>query len=276
MLKLSMTIRPRKSFTELPTEAELAETFNTEAQRPVPRGKEDLHFATLDPLLKFLNQMGTDSSLFNLDKGWREALSAGQDFIDRVVPFILNQDRQKIATLARTTYRYLAEDDQMEPADLILAFGAKTLARAERAVELYKQGIAPKLLFSGGSPIYNKTKPEAETYREIALEAGVPDKDILLEINSITLPDNVRSSLNLLDDMGFTYKTIVLVNSPYAQRRGFGHMQKYTPEGVKILRVNSPTRAGLREDDWFTNEEGVKYVLHEYGKIWIALTTNTI
>lgn len=264
----------RKKFAEFPSIAELEQTLKKEAYRPVSAGKENFHWVSMEPFVKFLNSLGVETGEVTTDKSWQEVRKISERIMNEGLQRILENPSQ-VARQAKDLYCYLSEEDEPEKSDLIITFGVKTLARAEKAVELYHKGLAPKILFSGGHPHFSVSKPEAEEYRQKALEMGVPEGDILVETKSITIADNVRSSLNLLDKLNFKYQSIIVVNSPYTQRRGYSHLQKYTPAGTKIYRVNCVTREGLREDDWFTNEEGIRYVFFEYYKLWFGLAINT-
>lgn len=173
-------------------------------------------------------------------------------------------------------YAYLSEDDGLMKADAIFVFGAKTPLRAEKAVELYEKGWSKKIIFSGHGPYTGREDvAEAEKYLDIALKSGVPASDVLVEKRSITIPDNVRSSLNYFDEIGFKPANLILVNSPYVQRRGWCHFRKYLPDSVGLIRRNCGTSEKFSRDGWFTNPEGIKVVLNEFIKMKIAVTLNT-
>lgn len=266
----------REKFVQLPSIQELEQTLATESPRVITTTKQNIHYASLNPWITFLNYLEIDTKDITLDKTWQDVRAISERLINQASPLILGAKRETIASPAQKLYAYLSEENPLPPAaNLIMTFGAKTKARVEKAIELYKDGLAPKLLFSGGSPLYAKAKPEAETYKELAIESGVPEEDIYLETKSITLADNVRSSLNMMDEQSIPYGSLVVVNSPYAQRRSYSHLEKFSPEGTKIYRVNCTTREGLRVNDWFTNEEGIIYVMTEYYKLWFGLVINT-
>ena len=243
----------RIKYIELPSLKELEETLATESQRAIPKEKASMHYASLEPFITFLNTLGIDTSEITLDKTWQDVRMISERLINEASPRILESDRSEISIPAYKLYEYLSEEDSPDKSDLIIAFGAKTNARVEKAIELYKKRLSTILLFSGSSPLYANIEPEAEVYKEIALKVGIPEDDIITETKSITVADNVRSSLNLLDEMHITYKNIIIVNSPYTQRRSYSHLEKYTPTGTKIYRVNCTTKEGLRKNDWFTN-----------------------
>lgn len=82
-----------------------------------------------------------------------------------------------------------ARTDQARPVDAIVVLGttqyngvpSPTLqARLDRAVELYRDGIAPLIVVTGGN-LPGDVYTEAETGQIYLVEAGVPERAILLE-----------------------------------------------------------------------------------------------
>jgi uncharacterized SAM-binding protein YcdF (DUF218 family) len=96
-------------------------------------------------------------------------------------------------------------------ADAIVVLGcarsARLLRRVERGVQLYREGVAPLLLLSGGG---NGPEPEAEIMRRIALEGGVPQAAVLIEPNSRDTLGNARETALLLSAHGL--RSVVLVS----------------------------------------------------------------
>ncbi len=106
-----------------------------------------------------------------------------------------------VATYA--TWRILAagERDDAQPADAIVVMGAAQydgrpspvfLARLEHAVELYRRGLAPVLIVTGGKAEGDRTT-EAATARAYAIGQGVPADSILMEDTARTTLESVRS-----------------------------------------------------------------------------------
>jgi uncharacterized SAM-binding protein YcdF (DUF218 family) len=95
-------------------------------------------------------------------------------------------------------------------------------------------------MISGKGPNFEKNKSltEAEEYAEIALQNDVLKQDLILEKQAITMVDNAKRSLNLLEEKNIPYKSIILINSPFSQRRGYAAFQKYTDDNIKLIRVN--------------------------------------
>jgi uncharacterized SAM-binding protein YcdF (DUF218 family) len=122
-------------------------------------------------------------------------------------------------------------------ADAIVVLGCKSSARLRRRVEcgvrLYREGVAPVLLLSGGG---NGPEPEAEVMRGIALARGVPLSALLIEANSRDTVGNARETAVLLRTHGL--RTVVLVSDR-------AHLLRAAPlfrlAGVAVAR-----RSGLR------------------------------
>lgn len=104
-----------------------------------------------------------------------------------------------------------------QAADVIIAVsGGDTAARTEEAIRLYRQGWAPKLVFSGAAE--DTSGPSnAAVMRSSAIKAGVPADDILIDEYGQTTRQNAEETANLLDRDSVS--SIILVTSAYHQRR---------------------------------------------------------
>ncbi len=107
------------------------------------------------------------------------------------------------------------------PADAVVVLGARVLpggvpsgalyARVEKAVELYRGGIAPRLVFSGG--VGDNPPSEAQVMRSVAVRLGVPAEACVLEEQSHSTEQNTRYSAELLRSLGA--RRVVVVSDPY-------------------------------------------------------------
>jgi uncharacterized SAM-binding protein YcdF (DUF218 family) len=127
------------------------------------------------------------------------------------------------------------------PSDCILVLGSHDLRVADRGAELYLQGLAPILIFSGG--LGNVTKgiwkdPEADKFARIALDKGVPAEAIFIENQSTNTGENILFTQRLLEDKGLHPRTFLLVQKPYMERRSYATFKKHWPD--KELVVTSP------------------------------------
>ena len=271
----------RNDFTLFPRLDELLEIIAKEQQRPLPKGKDAVHYPDFTEIEKLLHKFEIDYSFFSENFALNELKNknlpeVARKLSDSAVRTIVDAQVNHIE-LFDEVYDYLAEEDVLEKSDILFVFGSKSNTRIEKAVELMKQGYAKLLVVSGNAPIYDKgyTITEAERLKEYALSKGITSDQIIIENTSISVPDNVRSSLNLLDKEKIVFKSIIIVNSPYSQRRGWAHFKKYLPDEIKVLRVNSKTIEKYSKNGWYTNEDGVRVIMNESIKMKIAVILNT-
>lgn len=135
--------------------------------------------------------------------------------------------------------------------DLIFVLGSNDPRVADLAAELFHQGLAPMILFSGGTGRLTEgwTETEAEQFAARARELGVPAEAILIEKRSTNTGENIRFSRELLLERGLDPKSILAVQKPYMERRVLAAMEVQWP-GVS-LRVTSPR---LSFTDYCTEE----------------------
>lgn len=133
-----------------------------------------------------------------------------------------------------------------QPADAIVAVsGGNTSARAAEAIELYNAGWAKTLIFSGAAA--DTSGPSnAEVMRHQAIDAGVPSEDIKVETLSQTTRQNAERVKELLVEASSgSAQRVILVTSPYHQRRASLEFRELAGDGIAI--VNRPTP---RDTDW--------------------------
>ncbi|MBI2797844.1 YdcF family protein [Candidatus Saccharibacteria bacterium] len=266
----------RKSHLGLPAGNEIMHISNAEEKRePVQKSK---HFVDFRTIKNVYNHFDLDTAIF--DKPGLEAkniLDSGGELNSKLVGLILNAQLSTAEIgLLQSCYSYLSEQDEPKAADYIYVFGARTPLRVEKAVELYREKLAPKVIFSGRGPFYGKSEDttEAEQYAAIALKSGVPESDIIIEDGSITIPDNVRRTLNMMDAKDMTYDSFIVVNSPYTQRRGWCVWKKHTAANVQIHRINSRTKPEFSSEGWYKNQNGLLLVLGEFIKLRNTIAFN--
>ncbi|MFC9957304.1 YdcF family protein [Streptomyces nigra] len=128
------------------------------------------------------------------------------------------------------------------PCSVAIGLGSHDLGVAETAVDLYKRGMAPLLVFTGStSPTTRKRMPRGEAvhYRERALELGVPDSAVLVEPRARNTGENIRFSRELLEDAGVDVSSVLLISKPYEERRAYATARKLWPE-VEIVSASTP------------------------------------
>ena len=149
-------------------------------------------------------------------------------------------DQQTFA-LAETLWDYHLMKHEIAAADAILVLCSHDERVAERAAQLFHEGWAPLVIFSGGHGSITKTlwsEPEAERFARIAVGLGVPRESILIEAHSTNTGENIEFTKRLLAERGLDLQKFILVQKPYMERRAFATFRKLWPE--KDLIVTSP------------------------------------
>lgn len=128
---------------------------------------------------------------------------------------------------------YLRLHRQPEKADVIVGFGNFNTDIARRAAQLYHQGYAPKVLFTGGLGRNTEgllPEPEAVRFARVAMECGVPKEDILLEDKSGNTKENIDFTRQLLERQNIPHGKILGVHQPFMERRITAAMGVYWPD----------------------------------------------
>ena len=102
---------------------------------------------------------------------------------------------------------YLGMHQTPAKADVIVGFGNFNTDIARRAAELYHQGYAPRILFTGGLGRNTEgllPEPEAKRFARMAMDCGVPDADIILEDQSRNTKENIEFTREKLTALGYT------------------------------------------------------------------------
>ena len=133
--------------------------------------------------------------------------------------------------------------DEAQRADAIVVLGAAQYdgrpspvlrARLDHALELYDQGIAPTLIFTGGVGV-GDTVSEAEVGSRYAMKHGVAERSILIEPAGLSTEESMTSVKELMDGRGL--QSAVLVSDRFHMLR-----LRVIAAGLGIRAYSSPTR----------------------------------
>ena len=157
---------------------------------------------------------------------------------------------------------WLSPQSKLQKADAIVAIsGGDTSARTAEAVKLYQDGWARHVLFSGAALDPNSASNAAVMAR-LAEEQGVPKSAIELEEHSTTTETNASDSAQIIAKDG--YKSIILVTSPYHQRRASTAFHRAMPN-VAILN-HSSIDLNWRRSHWWATAYSRQLTLSEFQK----------
>jgi uncharacterized SAM-binding protein YcdF (DUF218 family) len=147
----------------------------------------------------------------------------------------------RIRALANRIWDYHRLNHRLSFSDAILVLCSYDKAVAEHAAQLFLEGWAPLLIFSGGlGTITGRLwrEPEADQFAKVAVAKGVPRDRILIENRSTNTGENVLFTKRLLAERQIDPATFIVVQKPYMERRSYATFKKVWPE--KELVVTSP------------------------------------
>lgn len=157
--------------------------------------------------------------------------------------------------------------DSGKPAHAIIVLGAAQYdgkpspvlrARVDHAIQLWRRGLAPLLVVTGGRG-EGDTTTEAAVERRYALAHGVPDSAILLEPESRSTSESLRNVSAMLTE---SRRDVILVSDPFHMlrlsivARRFGLRPRTSPTRTSPISAN-------RGEFW-------RYTLHESWKAPVA------
>lgn len=146
------------------------------------------------------------------------------------------------------------QQDRTQKADVIVVLGAQVRPdgsagiglrlRTLHALHLYRKGIAPKIICTGG--VGDNPPAEAEVAAKLLMTKGVPRKDVVLENSSTSTWENAINAAKICKARH--WKRVVVVSDPFhlwRAERNFRH-QGVLAFGSPVAREQWQVRPLLR------------------------------
>lgn len=149
-------------------------------------------------------------------------------------------------------------------ADAVVAIsGGDTAARTGEAIQLYQEGWADKLIFSGAAQ--DKSGPSnAQAMKRQAIFNGVPEANILIEETAVNTEENAAKTQELVRSNNL--HRIILVTSAYHQRRAGLEFKKRA--GADVTVINHPVRYDKQwRQNWYLTPGGWWLAMGELVKV---------
>ena len=168
---------------------------------------------------------------------------------------------------------YLCLKQKPQKADCIVGFGNFNTNIARRAAQLYLEGIAPKILFTGGLGRNTEglfPEPEAVRFARVAMECGVPAEDILIEDKSTNTKENIEFTRQLLQERGIPCNHILGVHQPFMERRIVAAMGVYWPDlnfSVTSPQVTIPEYLASARDQGVSENASVSVIVGDFQRM---------
>ncbi len=137
-------------------------------------------------------------------------------------------------------------------ADLLFVFGSRLEKPAHLTAELYHTGVAAYIVLTGGTNRYTG-HVEAHVHRDILVNAGVPQNNIIVEDQSTNTLENVTFALPLIEDkMSISSINAVLAVCKWMHsRRALMTLKRHLPAGIRYY-AHTYEPEGITRDNWHT------------------------
>lgn len=269
----------RHSNTQLPTASETLHILAQESQRKAAR----YDFLDMHPELFGVYKQVAERRA--IQTSWIEdyrllelevLATAVASTTEKMCQYILSSEVE--GELLDELFKALTVNDKLERCEAIFVFGSPADMRISHAVNLYQQGLVPLLIVSGKGPHYQQSElSEAERAAQYAISHGVPETAIMIEPESITLPDNVKRTLDMFELQQFKPQKLCVVATSYVMRRAVMEWYKFTPWDIEIMASPAMAQAPeLRQESWYQSERGIRMLLNEYAKIVLELKMDLV
>lgn len=176
----------------------------------------------------------------------------------------------------RTVFAYLSETDAgtAAPYDAVIGFGMFDLTLPRFCGDLYTQGRARAIVFTGGIGAGTGTLggPEADAWRQVLQQAypAIPDRDVVLENRSTNTGENVTFTTALLRErhprlaFGVGLRRALVVASPTRLRRVWLTLRHHH---AALETARCLPAVDLHADGARYAAEGIDYRAHVLGEL---------
>ncbi|GAB5461434.1 YdcF family protein [Hoeflea alexandrii] len=135
---------------------------------------------------------------------------------------------------AQALWDYHNTGTSLEQADVIVGLGSYDLRVADRCAELYAEGWAPLVIFTGASGNWTSGKlagSEAQAFSDRAIALGVPQHAVRLEETATNISENIRFVRAHAPGAG----KVIWVTKPQTQRRVSATLPVSWPGVISII-----------------------------------------
>jgi uncharacterized SAM-binding protein YcdF (DUF218 family) len=133
---------------------------------------------------------------------------------------------------AQIIWNFMDNSSEVKKSDLIWVMCSYNIELAEYAVELYNNGFAKKILFSGafgkGTSHYF-SEPEARVFAARAMELGIPKESIYIDDMATNTGESIIFGYNNISKFKNKVTDIILVQKPYKLRATYNSILKQYP-----------------------------------------------
>jgi uncharacterized SAM-binding protein YcdF (DUF218 family) len=163
--------------------------------------------------------------------------------------------------------RFLAAPAQAPVrADLLVSLGGDDGGRSDRALELYRQGFAGRILLTGPEGAHSKTRVRRLNWRaRYLVEEGVPEQALLYDRVSRNSWEEAVSALRLMQSLKLD-RVLVVSDPPHMRRLSWVWGKVFEGSGKRFILV-ATDMDDWDPDLWWGTSSNAQFVFGEYIKL---------
>lgn len=126
---------------------------------------------------------------------------------------------------------FLGVGETPQKADVIFVYGHFEDKIAHKAADLFKEGYAPKILIAGRKTrhIPEEFATEAQYFKSLIMQAGVPEDAIILEEKSTNTLEDTVFGMRTLQEQGIEPRKVILCAHVHLLRRAKATFKQHFP-----------------------------------------------
>ena len=152
---------------------------------------------------------------------------------------------------SRDKFIAIVDNDSISKSDVIVLLEGDGLNRCQKAADLFKNGWANKILFSGGICDYSYGSYPIVDVLPYLIELGIPETAIILENKSLNTRDQAEFVIELAKKNNWM-KLILVATHDHQYRAYLTFLKRILDVDKNILIFNAPVRnlPWFKETGW--------------------------
>lgn len=162
----------------------------------------------------------------------------------------------KIKEQAMELLKYLHLGKEIKKSDGIIGLGSIDYKVAEKCADLYQKGYGNYIIFTGNcgkgtEGIIKQT--EAENFRDIAIQKGVPKEVIYLEKNATNTYENYLYSESIIRENDLIANSLIVVGKPYQEKRSYAIAKQFFQK--RNVYITSPEFSPISFEEYYKDNQ---------------------
>jgi len=161
---------------------------------------------------------------------------------------------------------WLVVTEDPAPSDVIVVLGGESGHRILKAIELYKNGYAPRIAITGPAAEFEEFEPAPyKRWLDLLERRGVPRDSIDFVAPSFSTYDDAMLCREYFEENGF--RSALVVTDPYHTRRADWVFDRMNADREWDLRTIACDQQWFAPRYWWRDERQFLWVMTEYMKL---------